>query len=214
MAALLERSPDLIVEAAGHDAIREFGAPILAEGVDLIVLSAGALADRDVEASLRLAGPGNLMISTGALAGLDGIRGFLLSGTLREVSLTSTTLPSLAIQPWMHEDERRRVMEAEGPLTVYSGTARELAQHFPQSANVAATVGLASLGMDQVRAELRVDPRIGRKRHRLQAAADIGKADITIESTFSPDNPRTSALTPFAVLRLLTDLTSIFRPGV
>jgi aspartate dehydrogenase len=44
-AALVQARPDVIVEAASHEAIREHAEAILAAGIPLIVLSGGALAD-------------------------------------------------------------------------------------------------------------------------------------------------------------------------
>src|SRR6478752_6475630 len=41
--ALLAKKPDVVVEAASHDAVREYGEPLLKKGVALIVLSCGAL---------------------------------------------------------------------------------------------------------------------------------------------------------------------------
>src|SRR5262245_47464668 len=42
---LLPHYPEVVVEAASHDAVRSYGIPLLNAGVSLIVLSAGALAD-------------------------------------------------------------------------------------------------------------------------------------------------------------------------
>jgi aspartate dehydrogenase len=41
---LLDQRPDAVVEAASHDAVREFAAPLLECGIAVIVLSGGALA--------------------------------------------------------------------------------------------------------------------------------------------------------------------------
>src|SRR5262245_41883486 len=43
--ALLAARPQAIVEAASHDAVREYLVPLLHAGVSVVVLSAGALAD-------------------------------------------------------------------------------------------------------------------------------------------------------------------------
>ncbi len=37
--ALLAKKPDVVVEAASHDAVREYGAPVLNKGVAFVVLS-------------------------------------------------------------------------------------------------------------------------------------------------------------------------------
>src|SRR5579859_2234538 len=45
--ALLDLRPDAIAECAGHGAMREFAADILATGMDLLCASVGVLADRE-----------------------------------------------------------------------------------------------------------------------------------------------------------------------
>ena len=48
---LLALGPDLVVEAAGHAAVKRFGAELLARGYDLLIASVGALADNDISTS-------------------------------------------------------------------------------------------------------------------------------------------------------------------
>src|SRR5438445_535768 len=43
--ALLARQPEVVLEAASHDAVREHLVPLLKAGVHTVVLSAGALVD-------------------------------------------------------------------------------------------------------------------------------------------------------------------------
>ena len=43
--ALIALAPDAVVEAASHDAVRQYAPPLLAAGIPVIVLSGGALAD-------------------------------------------------------------------------------------------------------------------------------------------------------------------------
>src|SRR5262245_27994735 len=52
-AHLLAAAPDLVVEAASQDAVRDHGAAILQAGIDLVVTSVGALADESLHRALR-----------------------------------------------------------------------------------------------------------------------------------------------------------------
>ena len=52
---LLAAKPDVVVEAAAHGAVREFGEAVLKKGVALIVLSAGALCDDALRGKLERA---------------------------------------------------------------------------------------------------------------------------------------------------------------
>ena len=45
LGALLGMQPDIVMECAGHNAIREYGETILQSGMDLVVASVGALAE-------------------------------------------------------------------------------------------------------------------------------------------------------------------------
>ena len=94
-AALLRLAPRIIVECAGHGALRTHGAAILAAGIDLVVASVGALADEALELSLRTAAEsgGRLIIPSGALGGLDALGSARLAG-LDEVAYTSRKAPT------------------------------------------------------------------------------------------------------------------------
>src|SRR3979490_3217577 len=73
---LLEKRPEVIVELAGHAALREYGPPILRAGIDLIVVSVGALADPDAEQAIvepARAGGSRVIVASGAIGGLDAI---------------------------------------------------------------------------------------------------------------------------------------------
>jgi HPt (histidine-containing phosphotransfer) domain-containing protein len=52
---LLARKPEVVVEAASHEAVHTYGPPLLRVGVGLIVLSAGALCDDDLRETLERA---------------------------------------------------------------------------------------------------------------------------------------------------------------
>src|SRR3546814_16828493 len=53
LADLLDRRPDLVIEAAGQGPVREMAAAVLAAGRDLLLFSAGALADPAPQAGLE-----------------------------------------------------------------------------------------------------------------------------------------------------------------
>src|SRR3546814_3009889 len=104
LADLLDRRPDLVIEAAGQGPVREMAAAVLAAGCDLMLFSAGALADPATEAELANAvaktGAGRLLLTTGAVGGLEIIKSLRSAGEIDSVSLCSTTKPQELIQPW------------------------------------------------------------------------------------------------------------------
>lgn len=211
--SLIESRCDLVVEAAGHEALRRYGPSLLDSGIDLVVLSVGALADPELESEFRKQRRGRVMLSTGAIGGIDLLKAHQAARTLKSLRITSTTVPevisSLVDEP--PADESGKAMEI---TTVASGSAREVALRFPRNANVAATLALATLGLDDIRAEIRVDRFGSSKHHLIEAEIVDGSVTLSMASQLSRENPHTSSITPYAVIRLLEDLTSPFVAGV
>jgi predicted dinucleotide-utilizing enzyme len=95
LAELLNLAPDIVVEAAGHDAVARYGADVLGRGIDLMIASVGALADRKLAQGLvaAAAGGAELWIASGAVAGIDGLLAACTAG-LRSVTYTSLKVPA------------------------------------------------------------------------------------------------------------------------
>ena len=208
--SLLSRS-DVVVEAAGHEALREHGVAVRESGVDLLVVSVGALADEDLEAELKKAEGGRLFLCTGAIGGFDILRAAMLFGPLDEVAITSTKPAAALSRPWMDETVLDALANGSEPITVFDGPARQACALFPESANVTATLSLATTGFDRVRVQIIGDPAAARVRHEVTASGAAGAYGLSFENAASPDNPRTSAVTAYSVLRAVGDLC---RPSV
>ena len=71
---------------------------------------------------------------------------------------------------------------------------------------ISATVALAGLGFDQTEVELCADPQTSRNTHEIEVSAKAGNFQILLEGLPSPENPKTSALTAFSVIRGLANL--------
>lgn len=207
---LLARS-DVVVEAAGHGALREHGVAVRESGTDLLVVSIGTLADEDLETRLRQAEGGRLLLCTGAIGGFDILRAAMLFGPLDEVAITSTKPAGALSRPWMEQAVKDALVSGSEPVTVFDGPARRACALFPESANVTATLSLATVGFDQVRVRMVGDPAATRVRHVVTASGVAGDYELSFENAPSPDNPRTSAVTAYSVLRAIGDLR---RPSV
>ena len=208
--SLLDAS-DVVVEAAGHGPLRDHGVAVRESGADLLVVSIGALADEGLEAALRQAEGGRLFLCTGAIGGFDILRAAMLFGPLDEVAITSTKPAGALKRPWMAESVLDALEDGFEPVTVFDGPAREACERFPESANVTATLSLATVGFDRVRVQMVGDPAATRVRHEVTASGAAGTYELSFENAASPDNPRTSAVTAYSVLRALTDIR---RPSV
>ena len=261
---LLDAS-DVVVEAAGHDALREHGCEVRAAGVDLLVVSVGALADEELYQDLLAAGGpdagerqslaslpnagGKLYITTGAIGGFDALKAVALAGAINRVEMTSRKPAANLAQPWMDEALREELLaeasskdksasagkageegrqsrgaavmrgadakeaKVAGEIVAFSGPAREACRLFPQSANVCATLSLATLGFDKTQATMVGDPARKLVRHEIRVEAESGVYEFAFENVTSPSNPKTSAIVPYAVLRGLSSLTESASKG-
>ena len=191
----------LLVECAGHGAITEQVLPALAAGIPCVLASVGALAAPglidQLEAAAR-AGGSRFELVAGAIGAIDALAAAALGG-LDSVHYTGTK-PALA---W-------RGTPAEGLLDLaalsqatafFEGTAREAAAAYPRNANVAATVGLAGLGLDATRVRLVADPHGSANSHHVQASGAFGEFTLTMRGKPLAGNPKTSALTVYSLAR-------------
>lgn len=186
---LLDAAPDVVVEAAGHEALREFGPQVLAAGVPLVILSTGALADPAVESKIRTAarvGGTHATIPSGGIGALDAIAN-AAQGGLDHVRLTTTKPPAT-----LGLDSRIRTI-------VFDGSARDAARLYPASANVAASLALAGIGFERTAVEIVADPDCESNRHEVDAEGAFGRLHFRIDNRPSFLNPRTAAIVAMSV---------------
>jgi aspartate dehydrogenase len=210
----LTTAADIIVEAAGQEALIAHGLDVVRRGVDLLVLSVGALVDDELLGALREANGGRVLISTGAIGGLDLLRAAAQMGPLDSVSLETIKPARALIQTWMDDELIRDLTDSKEPIEAFIGSAREASIRFPASANVAATLGLATVGLDKTQVTMVGVPSTNQVRHTIRASGLAGTYEISIENRASQHNPRTSAVTPYSVVRALTDMGSRVLVGV
>jgi aspartate dehydrogenase len=195
---LLALRPEVVVELAGHAALRCHGPTVLRAGVDLLILAVGALAEPETERALLTAareGGSHVIVVSGGIGGLDAIAS-ASAGHLTRVT-HFTRKPARALLP---PDEARALRE---PRELFAGTAREGVLRFPESINVAAAVSFAGLGLDHTEVRVVADPMLERNRHEVVAEGDFGRLRFEIENVPSADNPRTGRLVAMSVVHAL-----------
>lgn len=201
--ALIAAQPHVVVECAGHAALRDLGPGILAAGKDLLVASVGALADADTENNLRRAaaqGGARVLLATGALGALD------ILATARLVGLTRVSYVGCkAPRAWANTPAAALIDPAklDRAQMLFEGNARDAALRFPQNANVAAAVALAGVGFEDTRVELVADPAATGNRHSIKAEGAFGAFEFSVTGRVLPDNPKTSMLAPFSLAKAL-----------
>lgn len=201
--ALIAAKPDLVVEVATHEGVKNGVLPCLTAGIPCVVVSVGALADAELETALRdaaKAGNTRLHLVPGAVGGIDALVAAKLSG-LTDVTYTSRKPP----RAWLGTPaealmDLAALTEAQ---TFYEGSAREAATAYPKNANVAATVALAGAGMDATQVRMIADPAAPGNVHEVTVRSEALDFTIRLEGKPSPDNPKTSLSTVYSVARAI-----------
>lgn len=194
---LIARKPEVVVELAGHGALRCHGPNVLRAGIDLLILAVGALADPETERAIRQAaqhGKSRATVVSGSIGGLDAIAS-ASAGQLSRVT-HYTRKPARALLP---PDEASALQE---PRELFAGSARQGVLEFPESINVAAAVSLAGIGLDRTEVRVIADPALERNRHEVVAEGDFGRLRFEIENV-PTDNPRTGRLVAMSVVQAL-----------
>ncbi len=202
---------DLVVEVAGHGAVRAYAEDVLRKGKDLLVISVGAFADAGFHQRVERAAHDHgarLLLATGAIAGLDAISAAAVGG-LDAVTHSIRKPPPGLLPP----AEAAAVERSGEPRELYSGPAREAALRFPENVNVAAAVSLAGLGFDRTTVRVVADPTVIRNTHEVEARGAFGELRVLLQNIPS-DNPKTGRLTAMSMVKALRNLTASVVVGV
>ncbi len=214
LADLIAARPSIVVEAAGHEAVRSYALSIAEAGLDLILMSIGALADEAIRGPLERAASRRgalLWLPSGGIGGLDALAAARALGDLERVTHRTTKRPEgLRSAPYVVERGLLREALTE-PLVIYRGPARDAARHFPQNINIAAAVSLAGIGFDRTQVEVVADPSVPRSVHEIRAEGRFGAFALRFENVMDPGNPRTSRLAGLSAVAALQRREAVFR---
>lgn len=193
-------APDLVIEAAGHEAVRGSVPGCLALGLPVLISSIGALHDEAFFAELVATarkGGGRLLLASGALGGLDYVRAVRRAKQLdlRYESRKPPAAWSGELRALGHDPAA-----LAAPVTLFSGTARQAAALYPQNLNVAAALALAGPGFEATGVDVICDPAATGNTHVVKARSEFGTMSLEITNRPSPTNPKSSWIVGQALL--------------
>ena len=212
---LVSATPQAVIEAASHQAVREHLVPLLDARIGVVVLSAGALIDDGLRhaAEQAAARSGALMfVPSGGIGGLDALKTACIAG-VDEASI-QVAKPPAAWKGIAYVEEMGFQLDGlKGPLTLFDGTAREGVPHFPQNVNIAAILSLGGIGPDRTRLKVVADPALELNTHTIHVSGRSGRFTLVLENVPAPENPKTSWLACYSALAALQALRSPVRYG-
>ena len=204
-ADFLATALDLVVEVAGHDALKAYAEDVLRQSKDLMAISVGAFADRAFQERVWRTAHDygrRVYLAAGAIAGLDAISAAAVGG-LDSVTHSVRKPPRGLLPP----DEAAALERSGEPRELYRGPAREAAIRFPENVNVAAAVSLAGLGLDATTVRVVADPTVMRNTHEIEVRGAFGELRILLQNIPS-ENPKTGRLTAMSIVKALRNLTA------
>lgn len=190
---------DVVLECAGHEALKQHGTAFLEKGVDIISVSPGALWDRSLVTDLEKAalfGNSTIEFPSGAIGGLDALRAAAIG------KLDSVTYKCFKPEAAWPKDSIPE-HHGNGPVKIFSGTCRNAAKKFPKNVNVCALVALAGLGLDKTRAELWLDSSSNRNIHLIETKGDCGEMRFKLSGNTLSTNKATSLLAAHSICSAL-----------
>lgn len=203
----LKTDIQLVIECTEPEVAKSYAMAVVNAGKNLLMVSVGALVEETYFTQLvdvcREKGV-KLIIPSGAIGGLDVLASASMLSTPEIIRLTTRKPPeALSLQP-----------ETNEPKVVFSGTAAEAIAHYPKNMNVAITLSLAGVGVENTLVELIADPTITRNIHEILIRGEFGRTTIQLENLPLPENPKTSYLTVLSILSSLKRLENPVQIGL
>lgn len=197
MEQFLAEPIDIVVECANVEVVEKWARDII-QHKNLLIISIGALVSTDLLKelqSLAQRARKKVYLPSGAIGGLDVIKSARVLNTLDAVQLITTKPAHSLVEESLDQ-----------PIIMYSGSAKDAIQKFPKNANVAITLSMAGLGIEQTKVTIQADPEATTNTHQIEAAGDFGSLSLTLNNLPSPTNPKTSYLTSLSIISALKSL--------
>jgi aspartate dehydrogenase len=197
---------DLFVECANPDVAKTYALEILKHGKNMLIVSVGALVDQDFTMQItNICSENNchVFIPSGAIGSLDVLQAARVLGEIEQVQLITRKPPNAL----------SLMMEISEPVVVFSGTAAEAIAKFPRNMNVAISLSLAGIGVEQTIVKIVADPKVERNLHEVWVKGAFGEMRLQLENFSLPTNPKTSYLAALSTLSMLRQMVEPIKIG-
>jgi aspartate dehydrogenase len=195
--ALAASAPDLVVEAAGRDAVTAHIPGLLERGIPVIIASTSALAEPEILAVLDASarqGATSLTIVSGAIGGLDYLAAVRhVEARIRYTSRKPPAAWAAELAGLGHDPAA-----LGGEVILFEGTAAEAATLYPRNLNVGLTIALAA-GPERTVVRVVADPAVTQNTHEIAVDSPLGHAEMRFANEASRQNPKSSAIVPFSL---------------
>jgi aspartate dehydrogenase len=196
---------EVVVEAAGHSAVRQYAERSLRSGRDVLAVSVGALEDDLLFSSIRRAAQESkrkLLVPSGALGALDAISAGAV-GEIDNVTLLVRKPPAA----WLGTPAESIALGAvDEPICIYEGMAHEAVRKFPQNVNVLAALSLAGIGFERTSVKMYVDPSVTQNTFELLSIGAFGELKMELRNNPYPENPKTGRLVVMSLIKAIRRL--------
>lgn len=202
---LLSENPDIVVETASVEAIRENAVKILEHGADIAMISIGAFADRKlyekVQDTAERTGR-RVYIAAGAVGGFDVLQTVSLMAQASKLEETSGICTHTGAKAFKTTPVWQDHLETDTePTKVFHGNAKQAIATFPRRVNVAVATSLVTTGPENTEVTQISVPSWTGDDHCITCEIDGVKATVDIYS-------RTSSIAGWSLVAMLRNLVS------
>lgn len=196
---MIYHKPEIIVETASIQAMKDVAITALSNGISIITISIGVFADDNFyQESINVAKENNakIYLASGAIGGLDVLQTTTLMGGNPTVTFRTEKGPNSLKDTSVYDDKLQ-----EESREVFSGNARGAIALFPTKVNVSVCASLASIGVEKTEVSINSIPKYIGDDHRIEIKNHEVNAIIDVYS-------KTADIAGWSVVRVLRNIVS------
>jgi len=197
---------DLIVEALPPGIVPELTHHVFEQNKDLILISASSLLIHKDILTQHKRSTSRIIVPSGALIGIDGVSALAQIG-IKSAKIATTKKPTGYTGAPYIEENNIDLDAIKTKERIFQGNAYDAAKGFPANVNVAATLSLAGIGVENTQVEIWADPAATGNAHEIWVESEYSKINARVENMPDPANPKSSVLAAQSIISVLKGMT-------